>query len=607
MKDLSKPQVTWLEVGEESDAQLAKIENMRLEARRSLHRALFMNSFQAEKQMEINNVMRRRFNTSAIRYGKAFKNAQRLAYIAKLAIEQRLGMRLADMKEPMPLVEAPSTWETSVCANQGIDWDRLIENINDPADRSTANFADAFIGDYVRNLENVVESYRMVHNFHEGLQTAVISLRDDVYQTRAACPVPSENLLYQASQLDAERTQAGSTLGWRTTGCANDAVSGNPLPDCLDVRQIEDSPTSAIALGTEPARGYRVTFGPGPETEQAGVCNGCGLTAQTRLEQTVDLGAGEYLLSWYSRKSDPDAPSGPSGAFSVKAFLADGTEAPIVGQPTAISGDWARHYKTIQVPTEQPVTLVVGPAVTIVNGTVAPHQFDIGALMLEQAKEQPGLFANTGEERVRRVETCNDSDGSVFRGEFTRGCLKLCQNGFDADCPEEDAVEHCYREANFNLSQRGIESGKLLANTGFALGNFNYRIENVAVNFVGTGIRDCSDSATPLSCNGRGFIPYTLTHAGPFRVRNHLGQDFHAQLFTGHIEHALGLGSERYITNPIGSSDRELLEPYTRAEFQGRPLDGAFSIRVWEDEGIAFDDIEDIQVVLKYRYWTRFD
>jgi hypothetical protein len=30
-------------------------------------------------------------------------------------------------------------------------------------------------------------------------------------------------------------------------------------------------------------------------------------------------------------------------------------------------------------------------------------------------------------------------------------------------------------------------------------------------------------------------------------------------------------------------------------------------IRVWEEPGLEFEGIEDVQLVLNYRYWTRFD
>lgn len=589
---------------EQIDAQLARIENIRRKAVRSLHRALYLHSFQAEKQMEINTSMRQRFNTAQIRYEKAFKNAQRQTFIAKRAIEQRLGMRLGQMYDNLPLVDAPNTWETQLCSKEGIDWSRIVAVDNESGDPETANFADEFIGDYLRNLENVVLSYRMVHPFHEGTDTAVISLRDDVYRTRRACNVRSENLLYQAGEPDVYKTRS-DTRGWRVAGCASDA--SGLLPDCVDVEATGEFVTDAVVSGSNPPAGYLVTFGPRPIDEPAS-CDGCGLLPETRIRQEVQLRSGRYRLSWYAREVvDSNGPSNPTGAASVAAFLADGSPVPAVGSTADEPGaSWTRYYRSIEVPADQVVEVAVVPAGT------APHQVELGGFLLEQDLDgdggTPGLFASTGEERVRLEFDCHDADGSVFREFFKRGCRKLCPNGFDGECSSEaTAAEHCYQEAHLNLNQRDIESGLLLRNTGFARGNFNYRIESMALNFVGTGLRDCSGAAAPASCFSRGYIPYSLTHAGPFFIRNHLGQDFRADLFTGNIEFARGLGSERYISNPISSADRELLGPYTRFEYQGRPIDGNFTVRVWDDEGIDFSRIEDIQVILTYRYWTRFN
>jgi hypothetical protein len=54
-------------------------------------------------------------------------------------------------------------------------------------------------------------------------------------------------------------------------------------------------------------------------------------------------------------------------------------------------------------------------------------------------------------------------------------------------------------------------------------------------------------------------------------------------------------------------SDGSLLDQYTRHEFQGRPLDGNFVVRIWAEDGVDFDSIKDVQLVLHYRYWTKFN
>jgi hypothetical protein len=168
-------------------------------------------------------------------------------------------------------------------------------------------------------------------------------------------------------------------------------------------------------------------------------------------------------------------------------------------------------------------------------------------------------------------------------------------------------VARCFRETSFHVSQRGIAYGQQFGEGGFAYGNFNYRIESIGVNFVGTGLRECVDSELPTTCFAAGYVPYSLIHEGPFYVRNHEGTDFEAHLFDGRIEHARGLATERYFSNPMGTADQELLAQYVRHEFQGRPLDGHFVLRIWEDEGFEFSELEDVQLILNYRYWTGFD
>ena len=174
-------------------------------------------------------------------------------------------------------------------------------------------------------------------------------------------------------------------------------------------------------------------------------------------------------------------------------------------------------------------------------------------------------------------------------------------------CTDTNARTHCYREYQFAISPRDIEAGKIVNSAGFARGNFNYRIESLGFNVVGTGVRNCEDSPTPSSCYAGGFVPFTLEHLGPYRVRNYEGHDVRVELFPGVIEHARALGAERYVTNPLSSADLQLIEPYYRRELRGRPLDGRFVLRIWEEEAVDFSAIQDIQLILNYRYWTRFE
>jgi hypothetical protein len=153
------------------------------------------------------------------------------------------------------------------------------------------------------------------------------------------------------------------------------------------------------------------------------------------------------------------------------------------------------------------------------------------------------------------------------------------------------------------------ESGEILGGAGIALGNFNYRIDTIGLNFVGTGSRVCEDEGSLSSCYSSGYIPYSIKHLGPYTVIPYDGTrgafGYNAPLFEGRIEMARGLAAERYIGNPISPADRSLMDPYMRSELRGRPLAGSAVIRVWDLPGVNWFGVDDIQLVLNYRYFTR--
>jgi hypothetical protein len=281
--------------------------------------------------------------------------------------------------------------------------------------------------------------------------------------------------------------------------------------------------------------------------------------------------------------------------------------------PIPVPGtEWARYYFTFSMEDPMEVKVAIGRDP---QDPLGPAQVDLAALMLEDISRNsssnadlPKAFANTSDTLTRMLRTCEDTNGNNFRRErWRRECVRLCPDGLSANCTQGSAQTYCYRETHFNVNQRDIDAGRILNASSFARGNFNYRIESLGVNFVGSGIRDCSNSDSPTACNGAGFATYSFEHGGPFYVRNHLGRDFPADLFTGKIEHARGLATERYFTNPLSSSDNDLINQYMRSELRGRPLDGNFVLRVWEEPGVNFDAIDDVQLVFKYRYWTGFD
>ena len=611
---LQKAMLEFAGAQEEIQKQLGVIHDLQAKAERSVNKALWYLTQQATNQQEVTSVLAGKSKTAELRYRAAFNNSKRLAFLAARAIEQRLGVHLSEMRQKLPLVAAPSTWAPTICTTSGIDYSKLrgtstSGNNNGSSGNSGNNngspyvFADAYIGDYITKLENVVESYRLTEDFHEGSDTAIVSLRDDVFNLRQDCQVDSPNQLYWASALNRVVASGGDAqrVGWVANGCATDS-EGTSLPSCITVTEHKDAPFVDLRPQLRTVPGFTVQFG-------ASVCDPatCGYRAGASIQQTASLEAGRYRFSWYT----PDA---AGSASSLAGFVrkADGTSVSVTAgtRIDATQAAWAREYFLFDVPDAG--DYAVGFQRPTGSNAL---KINIGAPMLERlddiagqtSSDTPKFFSDTTDVRKSTMAVCQDTDGSVFREkEWTRGCTFLCPDGYSSDCSDR-AKQACFWETSVNISQREIESGHQFKVSGFARGNFNYRINSLGLNFVGTALRSCTESETPSACYAGGFIPYTIIHNGPYFVRNHQGIDFEAKLFTGTIEHARGLATERYLSNPMSDSDSSLISKYLRQELQGRPLDGEFVVRVWDEEGVEFKRIEDVQLILNYSYWTRFE
>jgi hypothetical protein len=574
-------------------ARLGKIDSLKETAARSLTAAVWDLSKQSTVAAGVATVLGKQRTTAQERYRSAYDNAVRLAFLSKRAIEQRLGMKLSSMTEDLPLVDAPARWESSICASTPVDYTALQKQ-----DSSVKSYADSFIGDYVRKLGNVVESYRQQYPFHEGSDVLVASLRDDVMGVKAPCQVKSRNLLVNASRPDIFGIEGDTHLtGWAAIGCNVGSVSDldggtttQALPNCAFASLWPDSVAGTASILLSFANG--------------GTCTSadCGWNSNVVFGQRLTLTPGIYVLSWYEEVPD-------DYYASPKVMKEDGTAvSSVYKSKQELEGNFHRGWLRFEVTDTGNYVIGFQP-----GSTTHPWEAVIAAPMLEQIQNavqgsdlSPGIFEDSDNLGNATATVCQDSDGRAFRASrWRRGCDVLCNNGFGTSCAgNTPGTQYCYWETNFSIRQKDIASSAIFKQSGFARGNFNYRVQSLALNFVGTGLQACNGSSQ--ACYAGGYIPYTIIHEGPYYVRNHLGEDFEALLFTGRIEHARGLGAERYITNPISSTDLSLLQNYMRPEFSGRPLDGTFIIRVWDENNLNFDAIQDVQLVMNYRYWTRF-
>ena len=585
---------------------LTQLEGVRRQADRALAKLLFLDTDGAGAAVAMSGQLRNRLSVERARYQRAKTDAIRLAYIARRAIEQRFGINMNEMRQQMTLVPAPAGWASSVCGLEGLAYGELAAE--DEAFAGAAAQTSPFVGDYVTLLENFVDSYRLDYPFSDGADMAVVSLRDDVAQVRDYCEVASGNLLYHSTSLGHTSNEDGP--GWEALGCDE---AGDYAAPCIGVTESDMVAPPGGLRGAPVAE--VVTFAPGhpacpgvdcPCITAAGVQDvACGWRAGARWGQWVRLPFGTYRMSWY----EPADEGALEAAFNV--YSSSGAVLPILGQRESEYVDpqedptWRHRWFDFQIDREADVFVGFGAA------RVAGDEVTVAGPMLESVSRTlaggyPGVFGATGADLLILQQACDDTDGDVFRRvSWRRGCVVLCGDGFEGSCLPSDRREHCYREMSFDISHQGIEQDGALSQAGFAYGNFNYRTDWLAVNLVGTAIRDCSTSSSPSTCYSNATVPFSLTHRGPHDVRSYDGAFVDADIFPATIEHGRALAADRYATNPMSTGDSSLLMPLSSTQFRGRPLTGSYTLRIWEDEGVRFDHLEDVQVVLGYGYWTR--
>lgn len=633
---------------EELDGAAVRLDQIRTEGVRSLSKALFMGSDSSGRVLRSNLAVRRRLSVTAKRYQRARRDAIRMADLAKRAIEQRFGVRMREMREDMTLVSAPATWEADLCMFDGTDFSTL----RDADGGSVENFSNGYIGDYVKKLERFVESYRLDKPFQSGTDVMVASLRDDIRGTKALCSRPVNNLLYQSNALARPEVLASSSTGsvetvvpgWEVEGCDED-MDTSELGPCVKVRELRGeagpAPQQDGRMGV-PAP-FRLTFG---ETDARCIdefdevdyslpecpCDetlapDCGWLPDANWGQEVELAPGVlHAVSWYARPTSTHTSGmlpqlaraqeitrqGDLGTLHSYDNAVEASYCELDAAGTACGdgdGDGWQQFAFYFVPDQERVRLYLrsddanfGADVEVAGLSVARmRDVEVGV------GDEPPAFAETSDVRELDLQPCEDTSGINFRQqEWEEECVPVCLDGLGS-CPENQMESRCYWQTRFTVSLSDVEAGELFSHAGFAVGNYNYRLGSVGLNFVGSASRTCDDPTRASTCYSAGFIPYTLIHEGPYTVRNHSGGEHDALIFEGRIEHARALAANRYLSNPMSSADQTLIDPYMQSQLRGRPMTGSYILRVWQEPGVNFHGIEDVQLVLNYGFWTRFE
>jgi hypothetical protein len=565
----------------------------------------------------VNGVLNVRYSGTQLRYDNALLAARTSAFYAKRAVEQRIGARLETFTKPLGSLEAPAKWSDRLCEMRGVDFTGLLDEIKkqtvqDAAQNSawqklrSEEYANGFIGDYTQLLERFVDAYNVGYPFQDGTDTALISMRENVSRTTGDCDAPSINRLRSSDNLGGASDTASDDIGtWRLHLCTE--------PKCVESTQWLTPqvlgntlfrPASAAWLRTRPKR---LTDNP-PEQ---GVVAPSGY-----ISQKVALPAGSYALSFVDGSvaaATGEAVLTPSTPYRVSIFdesgamLATQTNTPATGLPATIVTPTGQVAGTIpvfttrllrfSVPTNGAYRIAFAPNTTsnedgsVLIATPQLERDDVGAA--------PTRYEPTSAEGTTRKTSCASSPGE-FRAQFQRKC--------DVQRPNSPAPR-CYYEQRrpFSLNSRRLTINGQPLGEIIAADNYNYRHIDFALNLVGGGVRNCDENPSP-ACQANGTIEYDLVHeANSVPI---MGWDREEQRFSfgeGAIRYGKALSAERYLSVPLSAGDTGLLATtgVTKTELRGRPLDGRYRLRIYEAPALRWNRVEDVQLMLRYRYWSR--
>jgi hypothetical protein len=132
----------------------------------------------------------------------------------------------------------------------------------------------------------------------------------------------------------------------------------------------------------------------------------------------------------------------------------------------------------------------------------------------------------------------------------------------------------------------------------------NTRWNRMALNLVGTGIRDCSRSQRPVECQLNQFVRYRLEHVGPTIARGATGQWKMMDMPIAQVEGGKASALGELLDVQLNGWGQPTVEAVARIELMNRPMGGAYDIEFDLDETVNFDNVEAVQALYGTSYWV---
>jgi hypothetical protein len=133
---------------------------------------------------------------------------------------------------------------------------------------------------------------------------------------------------------------------------------------------------------------------------------------------------------------------------------------------------------------------------------------------------------------------------------------------------------------------------------------YNARWDKLAVNIVGTGVKNCALAADPQGCQNSVYVPYDLTQVGPSWVTDYDENWRYLDTPIGQIEQGKALANAVWLDPVLDVWTQAPVEPIARTEYAQRPLGGAYSLVFAVAPEVQLDSIERVQLLVGSDAWV---
>jgi hypothetical protein len=134
---------------------------------------------------------------------------------------------------------------------------------------------------------------------------------------------------------------------------------------------------------------------------------------------------------------------------------------------------------------------------------------------------------------------------------------------------------------------------------------YNTRWGRLAVNLVGTGVRDCRQAADPLTCYNESYVRFDLSQTGPAWVTTYDRSWLAFQITQARIEQGKALSAEEWLDPVVQGWNSPLANAIARHELAERPINGTYELTLHLTPDVRIDRIERVQLLIETDYWVR--